>query len=183
MKKEVVFDTDDGIVEYRTNIEGWVGKDGRFYGKDKNQAIYANHTHKKCEQGHVYEKHWIKCKTCQLLELPSKYMQKEFKEWDYKTPLCLFGEDKYFFGEDDIADFLDENDGDVMLMICEPNYLWEIDGNSYWEDIFPEDWSLEDAVSKELTDKLKELNDLIKGHPAISWNEGRYRTTYTPKTK
>lgn len=180
MKKEIILDTDEDIIEYRTNIEGWVGKDGNFYGKDKERAVYANSTHKKCEKGHVYEKFWTNCRTCQEQELPSKYMQREFKEWDGKTPLCLFGEDKYFFSEDDVADYLEEEEPEnIMLMICEPNYLWEIDMEAQWEDILPEDWSFEDVASKELLEKLKEVNTLIAGHSPVSWNEGKYRTFYS----
>ena len=44
-KEKVMYDADD-IVEYRTNIEGWVDKNGRFWGKDENMARYHICTHK-----------------------------------------------------------------------------------------------------------------------------------------
>ena len=181
--KEIILDTDPNIVEYRTNIEGWVGKDGRFYGKDKNQAIYNNSTHKKCENGHIYSKHWINCQDCENAKRPSKYMKLEFKEWDGKTPLCLFMDDKYFFSIDDIEDYLDTEEltpDDLELVICNPNYIWEIQ-TDYWEDIMPEDRDLEDVASGELFEKFKELNELIKNEPAVSWSGGNFRTRYVRK--
>ena len=181
--KEIILNTDPNIVEYKTNIEGWVGKDGRFYGKDKDQAIYGNSTHKKCEKGHIYRKSWINCPDCESEKILSKYMQLPFKDWDLKTPLCLFMSDKYFFSIDDIEDYLDIEDlkpEDLDLVICKPNFLWEIQ-TDYWEDIYPEDRDLEDVASKELLSKLKELNELIRNESPVSWSGGKFRTNFIRK--
>jgi len=181
--KEIILNTEPNIVEYRTNIEGWVGKDGRFYGKDKDQAIYGNSTHKKCDEGHIYRKSWINCPDCEEAKKPSKYLQLDFKEWDSETPLCLFDDDKYFFAIDDIEDYLDTEDlnpEDLQLVICKPNYLWEIQ-TDYWEDVYPEDRDLEDVASKELISKINELNELIRKESAVSWKAGKFRTNYLRK--
>ncbi len=37
--ENIILDTDPGLIEWKTNIEGWVGKDGKFYGKDKRAAL------------------------------------------------------------------------------------------------------------------------------------------------
>ena len=180
MTKEIVLDTDPSIVEYKTNIKGWVGKDGRFYGEDKGLAIYANSTHKKCDEGHIYSRGWISCPECEAAKRPTKYMQMPFKEWDGETPLCLYMSDQYFFSSDDIEDYLDCEDlesSDLELVICEPNYLWEV-STDYWEDVFPEDMDLKDVASKELVEKLKELNELIQKETPVSWGEGKFRTDF-----
>jgi len=179
MTKEIILDTDEDIVEYRINIEGWVGRDGRFYGKDKNLAIYANSTHKKCEKGHIYGKSWLKCQECQEAERPSKYLQLQYKEWDKITPLNLYMTDKYFFNIDDIEEYSNEeevNMEDLELVVCVPNHLWRIEDN-VWEDILPEDMDLKEITSAEFRNKLKELNNIIDKEPPISWNGGKYRTS------
>jgi len=177
-QEEIILNTDESIIEYKINIEGWVGKDGRFYGKEKDLAIYANSTHKKCEKGHVYTKHWISCPNCREEELPEKYLRLEFKEWDGETPLVIYDTDEYFFDEGAIADYCYENEcepKDLKLVICIPQYLSQI-CESYWEDVLPEDWSVKD-VSKEVAEKLKELNEAIGKARVASWIAGKYRTT------
>lgn len=179
MNKEVVLDTDDGIAEYKTNIEGWVGKDGRFYGKDKNLAIYANSTHKKCENGHIYSRGWVNCNICEEAKRPSKYMQLKFKEWDEVTPLNIYMTDKYFFNKDEVYYYMNDEEvemDELELVICDPNYLSPID-EDIWEDVLPEDMDLKDVTNKEFLIKLSELNDMINEHEPVSWNGGNYRTT------
>lgn len=183
MKDEkLILDTDPGIVEWKTNIEGWVGKDGRFYGNDKRQAIYNNCTHRKCEKGHVYRKHWSYCPTCREEALPEKYLQMPYKEWDGEAFLYQYDStDKYFRDEDEVRDYLDElieeggSEEDIRLVICEPQYLPQVD-EEYFIDVIPEDWDLID-VSKLVHTKLQELNKAIRECRPASWIGGKYRTS------
>lgn len=180
---KIILDTEPGIVEYKTNIEGWVGKDGNFYGNDKRRAIYANSSHIKCDKGHIHKKSWSKCPFCKELELPEKYLRFEFKEWDQKTPLCVYDTDsEYFFNVDDVEDYIIDaisegrSEDSIRLMICEPLYLSQVD-ESYFEDVLPEDWELKD-VNTEVADKLKDLNETISKAKPASWIQGKYRTTH-----
>lgn len=177
MSKEIILDTDEGIIEYRTDIEGWVGKNGIFYGKEKHLAIYANSTHKKCEKGHIYSKSWISCSECREAELPEKYLRLEYKEWDGETPLCIYDTDTYFFNIEEIEDYVEEEEiktEDLKLVICEPAYLSEV-CEDYWEDVLPEDWSVED-ICPIVAQKLKELNEAISKARVASWWAGKCRT-------
>lgn len=182
-KEKIVLDTDPDIVEYRTDIKGWVGKDGRFYGKDEHLARYANSTHKKCEKGHIHRKGY--CRFCREEETPERYKALKFKEWDGKTPLILFDDEKFFWDEGDIEDYMVDNDienaADLMLVICEPQYLSEIE-ESWFEDVLPEDWVIKD-VDKEVAQKLEELNQAIRKSKPASWTEGKYRTKIDLKLK
>lgn len=176
-KKEIILNTDQGIVEYKT-VEGWVGKDGRFYVEDKQQAIYGNSTHKKCEKDHVYDKFFISCPECRESELPEKYLRLEFEEWDEKTPLVIYDTDTYFFDIESLQDYIEENEVDIKdlrLVICEPVYLMEVN-EEYWADVLPEDWELSD-VCQNVADKLKELNEAISKARVASWWAGKKRTT------
>ena len=185
MKKEtIVLDTDEGIIKWG-NMNGWIGKNGRFYGNNKDQAIYDNSTHKKCEEGHTYKRMYINCPECTRLSIPEQYKKLEHKAWDGKTPLALYNDDVYFFDEDAIIDYMYDNDltkDEIMLVYCKPCHLDPVD-ESYWEEAFPEDWGLED-VSKEVSDKLKELNEAISKSRPASWWPTNIRTIYDfePKT-
>lgn len=107
-----------------------------------------------------------------------KYLKMPFKEWDGITPLVLFEDDRYFFSEDDITDYsIDHNIklADMELVICDPQYAWEIDSD-YYADILPEDMSLDDCYS-ELAEAIEEVNKLIrKREKPISWAAGPFRT-------
>lgn len=176
--EEIILDTNPNLVEFRNNIEGWVGKDGSFYGKNKDLAIYANSTHKKCDKGHAYRKIWISCPKCKEAELPAKYLRLPEKEWDLETPLCLFDSDTYFFDIDAVFDYANDEEIEVSnldLVICVPNHLWQIETDT-WVDIFPEDFEDRDVMSKEFLKKLKELNEIIDNHSPVSWNAGGFRT-------
>jgi len=181
MNKEIILDTDSNLVEYKTDIKGWVGKDGRFYGKEKDLAIYANSTHKKCDKGHIFKKSWISCPDCRELELPEKYLRLKEIEWNKETPLCLFDTDTYFWNIDEIYDYAECEEIDIKnldLVICEPQHLWRIE-TDIWEDIIPEDMDLNDYASDEFIEKLKELNNIIDNHKPISWIGGKFRTRVT----
>jgi hypothetical protein len=178
MKKEIVLDTDPNLCEYKTNVKGWVGKDGRFYGNNKEQAIHCNSTHKKCEKGHVYIRNYINCPDCQSQTIAERYFKLDFVQWDGKTPLALYDDDKYFFDEEDIQDYADENEvrtEELMLVICTPEYLPEV-GEDYFEEAIPADWELEDT-NPEVYQKLKELNEVISKAKASCWYPGKFRTT------
>jgi hypothetical protein len=136
-------------------------------------------THVMCECGNVYEKKSY-CLICSEKRSLETYKNKEYKEWDGSTPLCLFRHDKYFFDIEDLETYLEDNElepEDLDLMICEENFLSNIE-ESYWEDIMPENFDSIADGNKEFSKKLKEFNEFISKQPAFSWREGKFRTTY-----
>lgn len=65
-----------------------------------------------------------------------------------------------------------------MLCLCKPQNLCEVD-ESYWEDVLPEDWTLDDVPGSEGVIKaLDALNDAIKKCPPASWIQDRKRIIY-----
>ena len=184
MKEKILFPEDD-IVEYRTNIEGWVGKiDSRFYGKEEALDRCMNSTHKKCDKcGGTVEKYSY-CKPCAHKRSVERYFEMEFEEWDGETPLCLYDSDRFFWDADSIEDYLDDFDEedcpspeDLPLVICKPQYFHEIDVYHFWEELFPEDCDMSDYP--DLNEKVEELNKFIREYrtPA-SWVPSNKRTTY-----
>lgn len=192
-QEEPIIRYDSPEAAKRVTLEGWLGG-GMFYPDSRgpnaeDMARYAGCTHKLCECGALVKKGWVYCDMCSARRRQERYNAMPFEEWGGITPLYSNRYDKYFFSDNDIIDFIDDSSetddpddhnieyGDLDLIICTPNYLRQLDFDG---DEFPEDQEMEDVVSKEVIQKLNELNELIKAHPPISWSPGRYRTSYNP---
>jgi len=171
---KILYDSDEAA-SIKT-LTGWVSRTGRYWGKDEHMARWDGCTHKLCECGNEMMKGYTICETCRSKKAIEAYDKMPFKEWDGKTPLVLFNDDQYFFHEEDIEIYLDDNElkpEDLRLMICEPNYLSPVNPD-IWSDIWPEDHDL----PKEVDEALSKLNEVIKKQKPFSWSEGRFKTSY-----
>ena len=154
----------------------------------KESAINNVITHKKCECGNIMRTYQMKCDSCSHVSTRDKYNKLKHMDWDGETPLCLYDDDKYFFSEDEVYDYLEDLNYDVeeedktkledlMLVICIPNHLPQIEYFSLCDDILPDDADYpERLISSEIQIKLEEINKLISEHKPISWTQGRLRT-------
>jgi hypothetical protein len=169
------------------NVTVWVTPDNRHF-LSKESAINNTITHKKCECGNLMKRYQMKCDSCSFVSTRDKYNKLRHMDWDGETPLCLFDDDVFFFSEDEIYDYIENLDynaddedktkvEDLMLVICTPNHAPEIDYLELCEDILPDTDHPERLLSKELSDKLAEVNKLISEHKPISWSGGPFRTT------
>lgn len=166
----------------QVNLDVWKVSDKKYF-LTKESAIDHVITNKKCECGNLMNKYNSKCYDClnkeRIKENKIKYMKKPFQEWDDETPLCLYNDDKFFYCEDEVHDYLEENNltqGEIQLCICAPNHPPQIDYYVFCEDIMPEDVDDVADLAPEITKKIDELNEFIKTQPPISWNEGPFRT-------
>lgn len=183
MEKKKIFYNSPEAAQYRTNIEGWVCSNGRFWGKNEDSARYSGSTHKYCDCGKETEKYYTKCSSCRGDYKRKKYLMMPYQEYD-GTPTLLWDDgEKFFHDEQDLWDYyegFDEEDrpSEVSLIVCKKAYLPLIDYISVVEnsDITPEDW--EGKLPKEVENKVKELNDTIKKQGVFSWVEGIYRTSF-----
>jgi hypothetical protein len=120
------------------------------------------------------------------------YSEMPPQQWDGKTPLVLFNDDKFFYSEDDIEYYLEdinseiENSNnykkveDLQLCIASPNYLWVPDFNDIYIDIMPEDQYLDGIISKDLKKAFDLLEEAIRHEPPVSWGQGKFRVILTP---
>lgn len=180
-EKELVVFPDDEIAAKKMTVTGWVSRNGRFYGQDEHKARYDGSTHGKCDCGNKMSKGWTKCNSCSRKSDIERYKAYPFEEWDGKKPVYSDSRDKYFYDASEIEEYCEENEiepSQLMLLICESNYLNEID-SSIWEDELPEDGD----IPKELQDKLNELNQFIETLPAISYSPSKIRTEYKIENK
>lgn len=180
-EKTIMYDSPEACKAI--TLDGFSSAGGFFFRKEED-ARMSGCTHRLCDCGQIMEKFRTMCENCSVKKKRDKYATLPFKEWDGVTPLTLYMDDKYFFSEDDITEYLYENEikpEDLQLMYCQPNHYPEIDYYEMISDILPED--SDGNFPKILEDKLKEVNAIIKTMPPCSWEEGKVRTTYMLKSE
>lgn len=161
----------------QVTVKAWKNSKGQYF-FDEHMARYNGSSHATCACGGIYKTGWGKCDNCRHKDAVERYNKMPFKEWDETTPLVIFGKDIYFFDVDDIHDYCDEhecNSEDLMLVICAPNYMHEVE-TDIWADIMPE--NSDGYIPKVVQDKINELNTIIKVQKPLSWRQGSERTSY-----
>jgi hypothetical protein len=181
MKEEKIILQSDDIVIYRTNIRGWVNQLGHYFGENERAARWDGCTHIKCEAcGEIYRKSSY-CRSCHHKKAIERYKAMPKKKWDGTGMVYSDREDKYFESWEEVKDFMDDSfDGKdakaehLRLIICDPIYPNEIDGDDYYSDFLPEDQSLYD-VDAHLSGLIEEVNKYIREEkPIFSYQPGKY---------
>ena len=184
MKQEpkVMYSSDDAA--QKVTVTGWRSRNGHSYGDHEHLARWDGCTHQVCDCGAEMSRGYTICQTCSATKRIERYKAMALKEWDGETMLTLHDDDKYFRDEDEVRDYSEENDckvEDLRLVICEPQYAWEIDPY-YYCDILQEDQTLEDCYP-ELAAAIDKVTGLIRLHAKpISWSGGKYRTSVSPQS-
>jgi len=188
--EKIMYASDDAAK--RVTMTGWLSRDGIFW-PDKNNPEYAEHharwggcTHMVCACGNEHRKHYTICDSCIAKKDDERYLSMPFKEWGGE-PLCLYRDDTYFFSEDALEDWAEENGVEdlstVQLVICEPQYAWEIEGTETYGDNLPEDTELYEVAPK-LAAALEQVNKIINEEKEIlCWMPGKFRTTVKKELK
>jgi len=177
----VILDTSDQAAKFVANIQGWVDRHGMFRGngpQGEAAARYSGCTHRACDEcGKPAEKMYTHCRSCREAAAVERHAKREFKEWDGKTPLYCEANDEFFFDGDDIEYFCEENDlteEDLRLVICEPNYLRQLDPEDWADNLPAEDG--EYFFPDEANEALKAFNVILAKQPPVSWRPGKIRT-------
>lgn len=183
MKKEketMMYDSLEAAT-FVTNISGWIDKDGRFFGNNKDSehmARYSSCTHMRCECGELMTKGWTKCEKCRSISDIEKYNKLTFKEWNGKDIVYSELVNKYFNDSDEIEYYCADEEidpKDLRLLLCYPNEFREIESD-YWEDVLPEE--SEGELPKKLQEALIVFNEVIKSLSPASYSPSKTRTTY-----
>ena len=172
--EKVVMAESDEAATYRTGLSGWVSRDGCYWGEDERMARWDGSTHHKCpECGGLVERGRIDCHACYEKRRSEAYDAMPKQEWDGKAPLVLFDTETYFWDEDGVRDYCDDEGlkpEDLKLVMCVPIYAALLDVDHWGDDLpgddgEPPDW-LVDAVDK-LNATIREKNE------PLSWVQGK----------
>ena len=171
-----ILDTSNEAAEFRTGIEGWVDRHGRFWGKDEHMARWSGCTHIMCPDcNRVMTKNYTLCSKSHEEKAVERYKTRETKPWDGTTPLYSEAYNRYFFDRDEVLEYLDEIDqkaesfGVLRLLKCTPIGLRQID-----DDYFCDDLPEEGELPSDVADALAALNDVIREQAPVSWTPGEY---------
>ena len=176
MENVQILNTSDKAAEFKTNISGWVDRHGRFWGKDERMARWSGCTHLLCPGcGKVMPKEYTLCDECREKKAIERHKARKGKPWDGVTPLYSDAFHVYFFSWDEVLEYLDDIEypeelfDDLRLLICEPVYLQEVEGD-YFENSLSDDG----ALPSDVVDALEDLNTVIRGQGPVSWFPGKY---------
>lgn len=147
--KQVIFPDDPKAATYRTDVHGWVSRTGLFFPEHNNAetlARYNGATHVPCQDcGRATRKSYFLCSDCRAKKEKERYSMRKKIERDGSFPLYSLGCKKYFWSQDDIAEYWWESElesvADLQLVPCDPVSLSEVD-KSWWDDDLSEDGEL-----------------------------------------
>ena len=173
MSKQIVMRDSPEAAQYRTDLKGWVSRDGFYFGdgpQGERTARYAGCTHVPCERCDApTPKGYTQCRGCRDLIYIAKYEAMPRAEWDGKALLYSEARDQYYSTPDDAAEDLEEDQtlADLRLVICEPNYVRQLEPDYCCDDL-PEDGDVPDDVAE----AMEAFNEAVAGI-VLSWSPGK----------
>ena len=173
MENKIVMRDSPEAAQYRTDLKGWVSRDGFYFGdgpQGERTARYSGCTHVPCDRcGAPTPRGYTQCRDCRELTYIAKYEAMPRAEWDGEAMLYSEARDQYYSTPDDAAEDLEDDQtlADLRLVICEPNYVRQIESD-YCCDELPEDGDVPDEVM----DAIEAFNAAVAGI-VLSWSPGK----------
>lgn len=183
MDSKVVMIDSPEAAEYRTDLKGWVSRDGFYYGDgpdSERTARYAGCTHVPCSQcGTPTNKGYTMCRGCRDLAYIAKYEAMPRAEWDGTVMVYSEARDRYYNSPDDAADDLEDGEtlADLQLVLCTPNYVRQIEPDYCCDDL-PEDGD----VPADVEEAMEAFNRAVAGI-VLSWSPGKIALSIPPTTR
>lgn len=184
-EKYVHYDSDEAA-SYKTNLSGWVSRDGIYFGSNEHTARWSGCTHKTCEtegcEEVISKNSWTICKACKERSDKENYEKLPVKEWNGEDPIYSDSCDQYFFCLGSVLDYLEElqqpnfeqSVKSLRLVHCEPNYLSQVEVD-HWCDDLPED---EYDLPNKVEEALEILNQAIREEGPVSWSPSKFKVNY-----
>lgn len=131
-EKKFMIDGDE-VAFYKTDIKGWVSRNGMFFGDGEHSekcARWDGATHRKCRDcPAVIPKSMLVCDNCSS--------RNQLKRWHklprvpYEgQPLCLFDDERFFSDDDEFFTWCEDeglNPDHQMVVICEKVFAEAVD--------------------------------------------------------
>lgn len=178
---DIIMYDDPDIVEFKTDIKGWITTKGRYYFGDnkdsEHMARYNACTHDLCKCGKIKEKFYMYCSECREVRKKERYDKMPYKDYDYETPLYSDYIDKFFSSYSECCEYCYDNKlnpADMRLIICEYQYCNPIDPYDYYIDIIPEEV---EELPDYVLDAFDTLNDILNTQKeSVSYVPGKFKT-------
>lgn len=171
--------TDDESATYKYDVEGWVSRDGVYFGKEVDSELKARKqgaTHVLCPIcNNPIRKGRKTCNKCRLLRKDMEYDALTPVKWNKRDAVYSKVYDVYFTKERDIMLYCNKQGiliKDLHLVLCKPHFLKSVP-LSFWDD----DLGVDGTVPDELYKITTLFNKLLKKIGAVSWRPSKYRIT------
>lgn len=173
----IVLPSSSEAATYRTDIRGWVSRDGRYYGNDSGAeriARYAGSTHSECREcGAVCSKSYTLCDNCRGKADLARFLALPQAPWDGVQMIYSDSKDRYYNTPGDaLEDFDEDTPADEMrLLLCEPNKPRLLD-EDFFHDEMPEDGDYY-SLPKDLQEAIEAYNAVAVKCQPLSWRPGK----------
>src|SRR5574337_1185207 len=111
MSEQIVMRDSPDAAQYRTDLKGWVSRDGFYFGDGptgERTARYAGCTHVPCDRcGTPTPKGYTQCRGCRDLTYIAKYEAMPRAEWDGEAMLYSEARDQYYSTPDEVAEAME----------------------------------------------------------------------------
>jgi len=154
-------------------VNGWVSRDGRYYGADERMARWDGATHVRCRDcAEVIPKAgYVVCAACLHSIAEAKFAQRERRPWDGTQMVYDEASDRFFASPDEVFEWADDEaiaHAALRLVLCDPVTCRLLDAD-HFSDELPEDGDLPDVVAE----AIDAFNAAVKG-VVLSWQPGKF---------
>lgn len=167
--------------EVVTGLSGWACKVcRRYWAEDEHMARWCCAGTLPCKSdgcaNRVKKNAYVYCEPCLEKRRLERWLALPEVPWDGKTPLAVDDDDLYFFSEDDLREYLEENGlkpEDLRLVLCEEEPKPRFDMSDLVGDYLPEGLDMEGDPSR----LEAHVNAWIEKNVPQVWNHGKARPT------
>lgn len=172
METQVHYDSPDAAA-YRS-VDGWVSRQGRFWGRDEHGARLDGCTHLNCPECGTLRKANGWCDPCHTKKRRERFLA--YPVVAYEFPLNLYDTEEFFWEESELLEYLADSEykakEDVHLVTCIPEYPQPFEPDEHWQDILPEDGEVQDTA---ILEAVKALNIAIKNAKPFAYFPAKQR--------
>lgn len=167
----IVYPDSENAARYVKNVEGWVSRNGLFFGNlstSESAARYDGCTHTKCKNcGSAVKKGYLSCDACIDKREIEKYARMPRVEWDGKAMIYSPVTEDYYASPDDAEDSLEDGQSIecLRLVVCDPNFVYL--RSDYFDSVMPDDGDMPTPVLA----AIDAFNESVKGI-VVSWHPG-----------
>ncbi len=122
---------------------------------------------------------YIDCDVCRDTKDVARWAAYPEVPWDGETPLCLDGDDRFFYSFQDLDEFFLNNEltvDDLRLVICVAETKPRFDLSHLVEDYLGDEMEIQ-AEDKEINEIEKTVTDWLADHLPQMWYPGKTRPT------
>lgn len=176
-KETIILPSSAEAATYRTDICGWVSRDGRYYGNDsgaERTARYAGSTHSECREcGAVCDKSYTLCDNCRGKAELARFLALPRAPWDGVQMIYSEATDRYYNSPSDALDDFDEGtpEDEMRLVLCKPNHARQLDEDHFVDEL-PDDGDYH-SLPAALQEAIEAFNKVVDACPPLSWSPGK----------